>query len=138
MKKYEILEHTADLKIKAFGKDIKELFSNMAEGMFNSISPKAFSFKTQETKEKKEIKIKSQDKEALLVDWLSELSYFHDTTGKIYTDFKISKITDTELEAHVFGIPSKEGEVLIKGVTYHDLKIEKKDDLWEATVIFDI
>ncbi len=38
MKKYEILEHKADLKIRVFGKDLKELFENAAEGMFSLIT----------------------------------------------------------------------------------------------------
>lgn len=32
--KYEILEHKADLKIRAFGEDLKELFLNVMVGMF--------------------------------------------------------------------------------------------------------
>ena len=33
MKNYEILEHKADLKIRAFGKTKEELFLNMLLGM---------------------------------------------------------------------------------------------------------
>ena len=39
MKKYEILEHPADLKIRAFGKDKKELFWNMLNGLQDSLKP---------------------------------------------------------------------------------------------------
>ena len=38
MKIYENLEHTADLKIRAFGKTKEEVFSNMALGMFENIT----------------------------------------------------------------------------------------------------
>jgi SHS2 domain-containing protein len=31
-----------------------------------------------------------------------------------------------------------EGKLLIKAATYHKLRIEKIDDLWEIDVIFDI
>ena len=34
MKKFEILEHKADLKIRAFGKTKEELFENAMAGMF--------------------------------------------------------------------------------------------------------
>jgi len=37
MKKYEILEHRADLKIRVFGKTKKELFKNALLGMTNSL-----------------------------------------------------------------------------------------------------
>ena len=31
-----------------------------------------------------------------------------------------------------------EGKLLIKAATYHKLRIEKKDSIWEVEVIFDI
>ncbi|PIR90405.1 hypothetical protein COU04_00035, partial [bacterium (Candidatus Gribaldobacteria) CG10_big_fil_rev_8_21_14_0_10_33_41] len=36
-KKYEILEHKADLKIRAFGKTKQELFLNMLLGMTSGL-----------------------------------------------------------------------------------------------------
>lgn len=138
MKKYEVLEHTADLKIRAFGKDLKELFYNMAEGMFNSISPKTVKLKVELEEKREKISISSPDREALLVDWLNELLYLYNVNRKIYTDFKISKLTDTELEAEVFGVAPEEEELLIKAATYHGLKIEKKNETWQVTVVFDI
>ena len=39
MKPYEILEHPADLKIRAFGKTKEELFLNMLKGMTDSLKP---------------------------------------------------------------------------------------------------
>jgi len=36
-------------------------------------------------------------------------------------------------------VPEKHGRgLLIKAATYHGLKIERKEDHWEAVVIFDI
>ncbi len=138
MKKYEILEHTADLEIKAYGKDLKELFCNIAEGMFYSISPKTVKAKMIKPQKREKISISSSDREALLVDWLNELLYLYNISRQIYIDFKISKLTDTELEAEVLGVTPEEEEVLIKAATYHGLKIEKKDEVWQATVVFDI
>jgi len=40
-KKYEFIEHTADLGLKAYGASIEELFVNAAEGLFDAlVSPK--------------------------------------------------------------------------------------------------
>ena len=36
--KYEIIDHTADIGIRAFGKNIQELFENTAYGMFEIIT----------------------------------------------------------------------------------------------------
>ena len=38
MKKYEFLDHTADLKIRAFGKNLEEAFVNCAIGGFNFLT----------------------------------------------------------------------------------------------------
>ena len=37
MRRYEEIEHTADLAIKAYGRDMKELFANAAYGMFSAM-----------------------------------------------------------------------------------------------------
>ena len=37
MKQYEIIEHTADVAIKAHGKNISEAFENAAKGMYRQI-----------------------------------------------------------------------------------------------------
>ena len=38
--KFKILEHTADLKLRVFGKTKQELFKNVMFGMFESAKPK--------------------------------------------------------------------------------------------------
>ena len=75
MKKYEILEHKADLKIRAFGRDKKQLFSSMLAAMAESQKPEIKSKK----KIKRQIKIKSLDLAALLVDFLNEVLYLSKT-----------------------------------------------------------
>jgi SHS2 domain-containing protein len=133
-RKYEILEHLADLKIRAFGKTKEELFLNMMKGMMESVKPEGL------TKgEKREIKISSSNLEALLVDFLSEVLYLSQTNKEIYKDIKFKKMTDTELEGELFGQKVERFGEDIKAVTYHGLEIHQKEDsTWEATVLFDI
>jgi len=134
MKKYEILEHKADLKIRAFGKDKKELFLNMLKGMVES--QKAEKLKT---KTKGQIKIKSLDLPTLLVDFLSEVLYLSQVNREVYFDINFRKFSDTELEGELIGQKVERFGEDIKAVTYHGLEIhQKKDKTWEATVLFDI
>lgn len=135
MKKYEILEHKADLKIRAFGKTKKELFLNMLLGMAES--------QKSEIKEKQKIttkiEIKSPDSLTLLVDFLSEALYFSQVKREIYKDFQFTKFTDTELAGELIGQKVERFGEDIKAVTYHDLDIHQAEDgFWEATVLFDI
>ena len=136
MKKYEILEHRADLKIRVFGKDKKELFINallgMSEGMKAEISKP-------EKKVKRKIEIKSLDLPALLVDFLSEALYLSQINKEAYFSVEFRKITDTEIEGQLIGQRVERFGEDIKAVTYHNLEIkETKDKNWEGTILFDI
>ena len=136
MKKYEILEHKADLKIRAFGKTKEELFENAMIGMQSALRPK---IKNQKSKIKKRIKIKSINLSSLLVDFLSEINYLNEVNKQVYQDIKFTKFSNTELKGDIFGKEVERFGMDIKGVTYHDLDIhQKKDKTWEAIVLFDI
>ena len=135
MKKYEVLEHRADLKIRAFGKDKGELFLNMLLGMTENQRAEIKS----ETKIKRNIKIESLDLKALLVDFLSEALYLGQVNKEVYLDANFTKFTDIEIEGKLIGQKVERFGEDIKAVTYHDLDIhQRKDATWEATVLFDI
>ena len=135
MGKYQILEHKADLKIKAFGKTKEELFLNMLNGMSQSQKPEIKSKK----KIKRKIKIKSLDLLALLVDFLSEALYLSQVNKEIYSEAKFEKFSDTEIEGELIGQKVERFGEDIKAVTYHGLNIrQRKDGVWQAVVLFDI
>jgi SHS2 domain-containing protein len=136
MKRYEILEHKADLKIKVKGSSKEELFLNALLGMEKGLRPE-----TKETKEeiKREIKIKSIDLPALLVDFLNEALYLIQVNKEIYNSINFRKLTDSELAGELIGQKVERFGEDIKAVTYHDLDIyQKEDGTWEAVVLFDI
>lgn len=132
---YEILEHTADLKIRAYGKDLTELFSNILKGMFEVCEPEIID---KSIIVAHEIKIQSQNLESLLVDFLSEVLYLSDVNNEAYFEAEFEKLTDKELIGKIRGNKIKSFKEEIKAVTWHDLKVEKKDSQWQATVLFDI
>lgn len=134
MKKYEILEHKADLKIRASGKTKEELFLNILTGMAESQKPEKLKGQV-----KKEIKIKSPDLSALLVDFLSEALYLSLVNKETYSNINFEKFTDKEIEGKLLGQRTERFGEDIKAVTYHNLDIsQKKDGSWEAIVLFDI
>jgi len=134
-KKYEILEHKADLKIRVFGKTKEELFLNALLGMTESLKPDVKS----DEKIIRQIKINSPDLPALLVDFLSEILYLIQVNKEIYNNVKFKKFSNLEIEAELFGQKVERFGEDIKAVTYHGLDIyQKKDGNWEAAVLFDI
>ncbi len=141
MKKFEILEHTADIGIAAYGKTRKEVFINAAKGMFEIIAG--------ENKNPKEnfydkIKLEADNLEGLLFAWLNELLYISETRLVILNKFHIKELSDFQIKAEVEGMkinpPSIKIEKEIKAATYHRLEIKKDEEsgLWRAQVIFDI
>jgi SHS2 domain-containing protein len=134
--KYEILEHKADLKIRAFGKTREELFENAMVGMFEAAK---YEKEVKNQKSKAKIKITSADLPSLLVDFLSEILYLVETKKLVFEKNEFKKFSENEIEAILIGKPLKRMGVHIKGVTYHDLDIhQEKDGTWQATILFDI
>jgi len=137
MKKYQLLPHRADLKIRVFGKNRQELFANAVLGMFQSIIKKKF--KDLKIIGKKELKIKADSIDNLLVNFLNELIYWSDLKNELYQVKKI-KIKGYRLRTILLIHPIKKNllKTEIKAVTHHNLKIKKCLNHLEAEIIFDI
>jgi SHS2 domain-containing protein len=133
MKKFEILEHRTDLKIKALGKTKEELFLNILLGMTEFQKPEV-----EKGKEvKREIKIESVDFPALLVDFLNEVLYLDQTQKEAYFGLNFKKLGEKTLEVELIGQKVKRFGEDIKAATFHGLDV-RKDKNWQATVLFDI
>ena len=141
-KDYKVIEHMADVGLKAFGETKEKLFQNAARGMFFIITGSS-GLSKQENKQYWSIKCEGGNLENLLVEWLSELLYIHSTDFVILNDFIIKSMTSNHLQAQSTGIKINESpyhiEKEIKAVTYHHLQVIKNEKgYWEATIIFDI
>lgn len=136
MKKYEILEHKADLKIRVLGRTTKELFDNALLAMTESMKSE---LQIPERTIKREIKIKSFDQSTLLVDFLSEILYLSQVNKEIYREVKFKSFSNFGLEAELIGQKIKRFTEDIKAVTYHGLEVKQdKNGIWTVTVLFDI
>ena len=135
---FDILDHTADIGIVAYGKDITEVFINAGKGLFSLIINSV----EVSIKNTKMITVTAPDMEALLVNWLNELIYLLDTRYLLFKNFEVSKISETEIKAKAYGekLDAKRHHLKreVKAATYHRLKIEKTTSGWQAQVIFDI
>jgi SHS2 domain-containing protein len=136
-KKFEILDHTADTGIIAYGDDLKEAFENAALGMFSLITD----LTSIENDQTRKIDINSTDRDGLLVSWLNELIYLFDVENIIFSKFDIIHLDENALSAIVYGekvdLSRHEIRTGIKAATYHMLKIDK-NSLFRVQVIFDI
>jgi len=140
-KYYELLEHTADIRIKVKGRSLKELFRNTALAMFDIIAEKLTADSSQLTAGKKiDIRQKADNLEELFVNWLNDLLSLSATEEKIFCEFEFRNLNERKLEVRVGGCDMKDYKVNteIKAATYHELKIEKAPFGWQAEVIFDV
>jgi len=145
-KDFEILPHTADLKIRAYGDTLEELFCHSLVGMFQAIGPQSANCKRQKDLVvceslpiKHEISIDSADLLALLVDFLSEALYLSDANNEAYLDCKVHSLNDHHIDATINGVEiTGFDSVEIKAVTYNELVVEQVDNGWYADIVFDI
>ena len=135
MKKYKILEHKADLKLKIVGKNKKELFENAMIGMFEAGKYQA---ESDSVLVQREISINSPELDLLLADFLSEVLYLTETKKEIYFKVNFREFSSNHLEAILQGKKLKNMGI-IKAVTYHNLKItQRQNGYLEAEILFDI
>ena len=138
MKKYEIIEHTADIGIKAYGENLAESFENAAKAMFDIITDNSKIDKIGQYN----IQLESPDLDQLLVDWLSELLFLNSAKNLVFGLFKIQIDEEhNSINAKIFGekynlLKHKIG-IEIKAVTYHMLKVNNNYP-FSAQVLFDI
>jgi len=136
MKNFEVLEHTADIGGRVYGRDVIELFLNAAELLYYLAGVKyAGEGKTAK------IELMSLTMEELLVKFLNELIYYMEMEkmgGKI-TRLSIGKKKEgLNLLCEMTG-KSISAEREIKAATYHNLRIaEEEKGTFVSEIIFDI
>ncbi len=145
-KKFEFLDHPADVYIRAIGDSLPELFENAGIALFETMT------NTDLISPSKEYSVNADgfDLESLLYRWLEELLYIYYSYNVMCSDIKVKKVSierqENDFVYSIQGIcrgeefdPSRhEARVEVKAVTYHLMKIIKDEDHWEAYFVLDI
>ena len=136
-KEFEIVDHTADVGIIAYGADIRQAFANAARALFSLITE----LENVDEVLHRDIKLTATDEESLLVEWLNELIYLFDTENIIFNRFEIIQLDYTQLKARIYGEKVNKAKhklkTGVKAATYHTLKVDKADGC-KVQVLFDI
>ncbi|OGP74428.1 MAG: hypothetical protein A2V86_17015 [Deltaproteobacteria bacterium RBG_16_49_23] len=137
-KRFEVLDHTADIGLIVYGEDLKTLFENAGEAFFHLITD----LKRVRQKEERQIELKEESLERLMVDWLNELLYLHDVEHLLFKSFNVEVAEEGRLRAKVKGEPFQEGvhviKTMVKAATYHQIQVKREDGGWRAQVILDL
>lgn len=127
MRRFKVIEHTADAGIVAYGRDMGEAFVNAAHGMFSLISEPV----GPSNDFCREVELQASDREALLVDWLNELIFIFEVDHVLLGKFEITALTENRLRARVCGeridTARHQLKTEVKAATYHSLRIEERD-----------
>jgi SHS2 domain-containing protein len=134
----EPLDHTADEGIRVRARTLPLLFERAALGMFSLLTD----LSAVKPAAERVVEVRAGDREALLVRWLSELNFLHQTEHLLFCRFQVSGELVSEGSAVVWGEPVDSArhwlKVEIKAVTFHHLSVRREQGVWIADVLFDV
>jgi len=133
--RYKLLEHTADAMVEAYGETLGERFANAAYAMFDQITDIT---KIESLGELK-IVLKAENREQLLVDFLQELLFVHDTEDLVFGEFEVKtdgKALESLVKGEKFDEKKHPKRSVVKGITYHRLEFD--DEEGTVIVLFDV
>lgn len=137
---YEILEHTADEKFVARGETLEEAFSESVKA-FSEVVGGLGGLTTHS------IKIKSENLEALLFDFMDELIFLQDAHNVVVShaeNIEVERLGEVgegfRLEADIWvdDIESSMAVMDVKAPTYSEMKVGREDDEWVLQIVLDI
>ena len=135
---FEILEHTADIGFRARGRTKSEMFIAAALAL-ESIAVELDGVRAAQVYP---LAVTGEDDESLLVNWLSEVVYHLDGPRVAMSRFQIDELSCTVLRGQGWGEPldavRHPPKLVVKGVTYHQLRISKDSEGWCAEVYLDV
>jgi SHS2 domain-containing protein len=141
---FEEISHTADWSVRIWADDLRSLFTEAARAM-NSLAGTVI---RDGPRLKRMFESEAGDVESLLVAFLSELVYYQEQENLAFDVFEVEVRSSTErdaargaherLKVEMEGAQIASLDKAIKAVTYHNLKIEKTDQGFETTIVFDV
>ncbi len=141
-----IEEYTADIAFIAYGESLEEMFVNAAKALMEIQTD----LSKIEPKKCVEVSVDGFDLENLMKKWLEELLFYRDVELLFFSVFEIKIIEEGTGEmdkryrlwgkicGEKFDPNKHESKVEVKAISYHDMKIEKKNNTYYAHVLVDI
>jgi SHS2 domain-containing protein len=140
---FEFMDHTADVSVKSWGRNLEDAFSQTALSLMTTLTPNLK--KISRTIEKK-IEIVSEDKYALCFDFLSEFLFLFDVEDLVFSYVSVKSIQKIGEKFKLIAIAKGEQfdrnkheiGTEVKGITYSFMNIEEKKNKVEIRIVFDI
>lgn len=129
---------TADVAIEVTGRDFKDLLKTAFEGMV------CLMFGSMGNKNDVEIQftVNGNDREEMIVNFLSELLFYIEIKKIVPSEVDIENLDQKSIKARLTGEKFNSSMHTItqeiKAPTYHNLKVEDKEDYLRVKIIFDV
>jgi SHS2 domain-containing protein len=132
---FEIVEHTADVGVRANAPSLAALFEQVTLGLLDitgALRPGPG--------RAAEVEAEGRDLGAVLVAWLEEVLYLQDGEDNVIARLEVHEVSDRAVTGTVW-VRERDGSLegtAVKAVTYHQLSVDESEQGWSALVFFDI
>ena len=152
---FELVDHTADVAVRAWGASAEQVFEQAAAGMVSLLYDRT----TVAARERHTLTLEAPDSELLLAAWLNELLFLIEARSVVFARFEVESLSgaafapvpDTTGAAAVSAARLRAtavGEAIdgrrhsirsvVKAATLHGLRLEQNAEGWEALVLLDV
>jgi SHS2 domain-containing protein len=133
---YEFLEHTADVKFRADGATIEEMFVAAADAMNETVRG---DIKILESKERS-FEVEGKDLVSLLYNFLEEFLFLLDAEDYLVAKIKEIEIEGNKLKCVVVGDAAENYKFTndVKAVTYSDMFVREENGRFVCEVVLDV
>jgi SHS2 domain-containing protein len=153
MGSFEILDHTADVGIRARGASLEEVFEQSSRGLADIMgiwkATPATGRRDLVDAQQLPVDLRAPDLGGLLVDWLGEIVYLADVKEVFLTRIHVEAVTgqgsvgpgNCTASGGLWLEPRVGGEELgtpVKAITYHRLKVVPGSSGWIAEIYVDV
>ncbi len=135
-----MLDHTADVGVRAYGATLEEAFAEAVRGMARLLAEP----EQEGVEVRREVVVEEGDLEALLAALLEEVLYLFEVEEFVPTDVEEVQVSPVagraaaRLRGYIRGENFRPGVAMIKAVTYHQLRVERGEGGWVAQAFFDV
>ena len=138
--RFRLVETTADMGLIVWGRDYPALLEHAACGLSRLIGGAGMARRKGTVR--RTVKAAGRDRESLLVAWLAEWLYLFEIEGFLGRGFTVNTSDGREARGTGIGRICDPGEgpllTAVKGVTYHELRIEGVPGGLRARLVFDL
>lgn len=132
---FELLPHTADIRMHVVGHTREEFYRDALLGMVAMMKPSGEKGEAV----RRTITIEAPDETALLIDFFNEALVWMHTKHEAYTDVRFTELSPHTLSAELAGYTAEEFSEDIKAATYHEVEVAPDaQGNWSAVIVFDI